>query len=58
MKSGQTKITEEQHKRFLETAHDLECDEDKERFEDNLGRIARAKPAGKPAPKKPKSDQK
>ena len=29
-----------QHKRFTETARALECDEDKERFEDKLGKIA------------------
>ena len=31
-----------QHKRFIETARALECDEDKERFEDKLGKIASA----------------
>jgi hypothetical protein len=49
--------TSEQHKRFIKAARDLECDEDKERFEEKLGRIARAKPAAKPA-SKPKSDRK
>ncbi len=39
-----------QHKRFIETARDLECDEDKGRFEEKLGQIAGAKPAGKLAP--------
>jgi hypothetical protein len=28
--------------RFIETARALECDEDKERFEDKLGKIASA----------------
>jgi len=40
---------EAQHKRFVETARALECDEDKERFEAKLKRIAKAKapPKGK-----------
>ena len=33
-----------QAKRFIETARALECDEDKERFEAKLKRIAKAKP--------------
>jgi hypothetical protein len=40
------KIAEDQkaqHERFIDTARALECDEDKERFEEKLGRIARAK---------------
>lgn len=37
------KPIEPQHKRFIETARALECDEDKERFEEKLGRIARAR---------------
>ena len=40
--------TANQHKRFIETARELECDEDKERFEEKLKRIAKAKP---PQPK-------
>jgi hypothetical protein len=32
----------DQHRRFIETARALECDEDKERFEDKLGKIASA----------------
>jgi hypothetical protein len=48
----------DQHRRFIETARELEADEDKGRFEDKLGRIARAKPAAKPAPQKPKSERK
>jgi hypothetical protein len=32
----------EQHRRFVETARALECDEDKERFEAKLGKIASA----------------
>lgn len=33
-----------QRKRFIETARELECDEDKRRFEEKLWRIARSKP--------------
>jgi len=33
-----------QAERFIETARQLECDEDKERFEEKLKRIAKAKP--------------
>lgn len=39
-----------QFNRFLETARKLGCDEDKERFEKALGKIA----AYKPPPVKPK----
>jgi hypothetical protein len=49
-----TSDSEAQHRRFIETARQLECDEDKERFEDKLGRIAKAKP---PAAKPPKSQK-
>jgi pyruvate-formate lyase len=35
---------ESQSDRFIETARALECDEDKERFEEKLKRIAKAKP--------------
>ena len=41
--SRQKPISSEQHKRFIETARALECDEDKERFEEKLKRIATAK---------------
>jgi hypothetical protein len=45
-----------QHERFIETARQLECDEDKGRFEEKLKRIATAKPKSgaprKPCPKK------
>jgi hypothetical protein len=34
-----------QIKRFVETVRQLECDEDQERFEDKLGKIAKVKPA-------------
>jgi hypothetical protein len=39
--------------RFIETARQLECDEDKERFEEKLGKIASVRPKPK-APSKPK----
>lgn len=32
----------EQHQRFLETARKLGCDEDKDRFEAKLGKLATA----------------
>jgi len=35
----------EQIDRFRETARRLECDEDQERFEEKLGRIATQRPA-------------
>lgn len=41
-KSGQT-----QFDRFVETARRLGCDEDKERFEKSLGKIAAFKPPKK-----------
>ncbi len=41
---------DDQRKRFIETARQLECDENKERFEEKLKRIATVKP--KPKPKK------
>jgi hypothetical protein len=37
----------EQVARFIETARDLGCNEDKERFEVALGKIARHKPTTK-----------
>lgn len=43
----------EQFRRFIETARQLECDEDKERFEEKLKRIAKA-PMDRIAPKKRK----
>jgi len=44
------KPVNEQHKRFIETARELECDEDKERFEKQLGKIATAQ-QGRKKPK-------
>ena len=43
------KKTDNQRERFIETARQLECDEDKERFEEKLGKIAKAKPRGRRA---------
>jgi len=44
-----------QYQRFVETARKLGCDEDKERFEKSLGKIAAFKPSKKPSkePAKP-----
>lgn len=39
-----TKPMPEQHVRFIKAAHDLGCDEDKDRFEAKLGKIAKQKP--------------
>jgi hypothetical protein len=49
--SKNTKTDSDQHRRFIETAHALECDENKERFEDKLGKIAAAKPPPNQKPK-------
>ena len=38
----------EQSKRFIEAARELECDDDKDRFEKRLGKIAKAKPKDSP----------
>jgi hypothetical protein len=35
----------DQHKRFIETARALQCDEDKGRFEAKMKRIAKVKPS-------------
>jgi hypothetical protein len=45
--------SQDQVLRFVETARALGCDEDKERFEKALGKIARHKPPSG-APPKPK----
>jgi hypothetical protein len=48
MKKPQPSIQQkDQHKRFIETARELGCDEDKERFEEKLKGIATAKPKAK-----------
>jgi hypothetical protein len=53
--SQEKKPEKDQFNRFVETARKLECDEDKERFEKSLGKIAAYKPPKKPpAPQKPK----
>jgi hypothetical protein len=44
----------DQYRRFIETARALECDEDKERFEEKLKRIASAKAAPASKPKAPR----
>jgi hypothetical protein len=50
-KTNLIKPTEaEQHQRFVETARALECDEDKERFEETLGKIAAHKPKNEGSP--------
>ena len=41
---SETEKDNQQRKRFIETARELECDEDKERFEEKLGKIARQRP--------------
>jgi len=42
-----TTETKSQKECFIETARQLECDEDKERFEERLKRIAKVKLKGK-----------
>jgi hypothetical protein len=44
---------EQQHKRFIETARELGCDEDEAAFEEKLRRIGTVKPKSK-VPAKPK----
>lgn len=39
------KRQQSQHDRFIETARELECNEDKQRFEEKLKQIAKAKPS-------------
>jgi hypothetical protein len=51
VKSGRTKTTDiQQHKRFIETARELGCDEDEAAFDEKLKRIVTAKPKPKPKP--------
>jgi hypothetical protein len=50
--SSKPQNPKEQYNRFIETARKLGCDEDKERFEESLGKIAAYKP---PPPKLKKS---
>lgn len=42
----------DQFARFVETARKLECDDDKERFEERLGKVAKAKPKPKEPPQR------
>lgn len=42
--SKKTNTDADQHKRFIETARQLECDEDKDRFEAKMKQIAKVKP--------------
>jgi hypothetical protein len=45
VKSNRSKSAEvDQHKRFIETARALECDEDKERFEAKMKQISKDNP--------------
>lgn len=46
--------SEEQSKRFTETARALGCDEDEQSFKDKLREIARQKPKGGDAPEEKK----
>jgi hypothetical protein len=39
-----------QKQRFIEAARELECDDDKERFEERLKKIAKTKPTSKTKP--------
>jgi hypothetical protein len=49
------KLTEnEQKARFIEAARKLECDEDKDRFEEKLGKLAGVKPAPENPPRREK----
>ena len=45
MEQKEAKPSGSQYERFVETARKLEVDEDQERFEAKLGKIAKAKPA-------------
>ena len=42
----------DQHERFIETARALGCDEDKDKFEAALGKIAAHKPIRRPEKEK------
>jgi hypothetical protein len=50
--SKSSKPIDPQFSRFVETARKLDCDEDKERFEKSLGKIAAYKPPKKSKTKK------
>ena len=47
----------DQQKRFIETARQLECDQDKERFEEKLKRIAGAKVGASSKSKAPRHER-
>jgi hypothetical protein len=49
IKRKPTLDTSEQHKRFFETARQLECDENKERFEEKIEADCDTKPLAKTA---------
>jgi len=51
----ETKKDEAQRKGFIETVRQLECDEDKERFEEKLDKIAKAKSTSTGNPPAPRS---
>jgi hypothetical protein len=53
MTDGSPKKNDPQLTRFLETARALGCDEDKDRFEAQLGKIAAHKPSKDEAKPKP-----
>jgi hypothetical protein len=58
-KSNSRPPDQTQFERFVETARALGCDEDKERFEEQLGKIAAHKPVkDTPEPKEPKAKPK
>lgn len=46
-----------QHNRFLETARALGCDEDKEKFEATLRKVAAHKPSKRETKKRPPKDR-
>jgi hypothetical protein len=56
--SRQKPISSEQHKRFIETARELGCDEDEAAFDEKLRRIASVKPKPKRSRSKKASDDK
>jgi len=51
--SSRPQNPKEQYNRFVETARKLACDEDKERFEESLGKIAAYKPPKKESRRPP-----
>jgi hypothetical protein len=53
MSSKKQEIAPSQHDRFVDVARALGCDEDKEKFEATLGKIAAHKPSKDKAMKRP-----